>query len=305
VISGKLRLEEKSVDLPAIVLAAVDAVRPAVRARDIELTLSMAPVTVEVIGDPDRLQQVVWNLVSNAVKFTPPHGRIDVSVEQPAGAVQIVVADNGLGIDPLFLPFVFERFRQGDSSTTRTQSGLGLGLAIVRHLVDLHGGAVAAESDGPGKGSRFTVTLPARSANRHQAGLAASDGAAGAAPALNGIRVLGVDDDEDSRELLLLTVRAAGAEVLVVSSAASALDALDTFHPDVIVSDIAMPGTDGYDLVREIRARQGGGMPVIGLSAYASAADARQALDAGFTRHLGKPADFDHLVATIAAVVAP
>jgi signal transduction histidine kinase len=301
VISGKLRLDEKPLDLAAVVMAAVDAVRPAVRARDIELNISVAPVTSDVIGDADRLQQVVWNLLSNAVKFTPSGGRIDVSVEEPVGAVQIVVADSGAGIDPLFLPYVFERFRQGDSSTTRTQSGLGLGLAIVRHLVDLHGGTVTAESQGPGTGSRFTVTLPARGAR------AAETTPTGTRTAgttkLGGVRVLAVDDDEDSRELILMTVRASGADVMVVSSSASALDALASFKPDVLIADIAMPGGDGFELVREIRTSRAPSLPVIALSAYASAADERRALEAGFTRHLGKPADFDTLVSTIAGVV--
>jgi signal transduction histidine kinase/CheY-like chemotaxis protein len=302
VVSGKLRLEEMPVDLPALVLAAVDSVRPAVRAREIELSVSLGSVSREVWGDPDRLQQVVWNLLSNAVKFTPPAGRIELSVKETGGAVQIVVGDSGAGLDPTFVPHVFERFRQADSSTTRTQGGLGLGLAIVRHLVDLHGGTVTAQSDGPGKGSTFTVTLPTRAAT---AAPGPPPRGEAALPNLRGIRVLAVDDDEDSRELILLTVRAAEAEVMVVSSAANALDALSTFQPHAIVADLAMPGMDGYELLREISSGMfGGAPPVIALSAYATEPDVERSASAGFARHLGKPADYDRLVSVIAELTS-
>jgi signal transduction histidine kinase/CheY-like chemotaxis protein len=233
VMSGKLRLNLQSVDVPAIALAAADAVRPTVRARELELVIAVAPQGGEVMGDPDRLQQIVWNLLSNAVKFTPPGGRVDLSVTAPAGAVQIAVADTGDGIEPALLPYVFERFRQGDSSTTRAQGGLGLGLAIVRHLVDLHGGAVEAQSDGVGSGARFVVTLPARA----RAPVAGAVAGTGEAP-LAGVRVLAADPDEDTRDVVLHAVRAAGAEVMVVASAASAASAVATFRPDVLVTAI-------------------------------------------------------------------
>ena len=298
VISGKLRIEQSPVDLPSVVLAAIDAVRPAVRAREIELNVSLGSVTREVWGDADRLQQVMWNLLSNAVKFTALSGRVEVAVEEFAGAVQISVADNGAGIDSAFLPHVFERFRQADSSTTRMQAGLGLGLAIVRHLVDLHGGTVTVASAGLGRGSTFTVTLPTRLAPVAEADLTR---ATDQLPCLKGIRVLAVDDDADSRELILLTVRAADAEVMVVSSAASALDAVSTFHPHVIVSDLAMPGMDGFGLIREIAKMIPRTMPpMIAMSAYVSQADIERSIQAGFARHLGKPADYQRLVATIA-----
>jgi signal transduction histidine kinase/ActR/RegA family two-component response regulator len=298
VISGKLRIEQLPVDLPSVVLAAVDAVRPAVRAREIDLNVSLGSVTREVWGDADRLQQVMWNLLSNAVKFTPLSGRVDVAVEEFAGAVQISVADNGAGIDSAFLPHVFERFRQADSSTTRMQAGLGLGLAIVRHLVDLHGGTVTVASAGLGKGSTFTVTLPTRVP---PVAYADRPPTADQLPSLRGIRVLAVDDDADSRELILLTVRAADAVVLVVSSAASALDAISTFHPHVIVADLAMPGMDGYGLIRETAKLLPGRMPpMIAMSAYVSPEDIERSLQAGFARHLGKPADYQRLVTTIA-----
>jgi signal transduction histidine kinase/ActR/RegA family two-component response regulator len=303
VMSGKLRLDERPVDLQAVVLAAVDALRPAARAREIDLGVSLAPLSGEVIGDPDRLQQVVWNLLTNAVKFTPPRGRVELAVEPCGGAVQIVVSDNGAGIDRAFLPYVFERFRQGDSSTTRSHGGLGLGLAIVRHLVDLHGGTVTVESEGAGRGSRFTVTLPLRPAPASPA----AERAAQQAPSgvLRGVRVLAIDDDQDSRELVLLILNGAGADVLVASSAANALDALDTFSPHVVITDIAMPDMDGYELKAEIVARAGSSAPpIVALTAYAGPDDARRSLEAGFALHMGKPADYDRLVRAIADLSA-
>ena len=298
VVSGKLRLEHKPVDLSAVVLAAIDALRPAVRARDLELNVSLGLMTREIWGDPDRLQQIVWNLLSNAVKFTPPGGRIELSVEEIGGAVQISVNDSGAGIDAAFLPHVFERFRQADSSTTRPQAGLGLGLAIVRHLVDLHGGTVTVASPGLGKGSTFIVTLPTR---RSETVAPPDTAPAEGMPTLKGIRVLAVDDDEDSRELVLLTARAAEAEVMVVSSAASALDALPSFRPHVIVADLAMPGLDGYALMQKILGTvDGPPPPVIAMSAYVGEEAIERTKRAGFACHLGKPADYQRLVTTIA-----
>jgi signal transduction histidine kinase len=299
VISGKLRIEQVPVDLPSVVLGAIDAVRPAVRAREIDLNVSLGSVMREVWGDADRLQQVMWNLLSNAVKFTPPCGRIEVAIAEGSQSVQISVSDNGVGIDSAFLPHVFERFRQADSGTTRMQSGLGLGLAIARHLVDLHGGSVSVESDGPGKGATFVVTLPTRPApERAVPPLSAPS----QPPALTGIRILAVDDDADARELILLTVRAAGGEVMAVGSAASALDALPTFQPHILVADLAMPGMDGFSLMREIgvRSTDGSRPPAIAMSAYVTQSDVERSREAGFARHLGKPADYQRLVSTIA-----
>ena len=298
VVSGKLRLDQKRVDLQSVALAAIDAVRPAARARDLELNVSIGSIAGELWGDPDRLQQIIWNLLSNAVKFTPPGGRIEVAVEETGGAVQIAISDTGVGIDAAFLPHVFERFRQADSSTTRAQSGLGLGLSIARNLVDLHGGTVVAASRGLGKGSTFTVTLPTRRADVVPA--AETAGATGT-PTLRGIRVLAVDDDEDSRELMLLTTRLAQAEVMVVSSAASALDALPTFRPHVVVADLAMPGMDGYALMEQIASTiDGPPPPVIAMSAYVGEAEVERTRQAGFACHLGKPADYQRLISTIA-----
>jgi CheY-like chemotaxis protein len=214
--------------------------------------------------------------------------------------VQIMVRDTGVGVDPAFLPYMFERFRQADSSTTRAHGGLGLGLAIVRHLVDLHGGTVTASSEGIGTGARFVVTLPTRRAAPVRAA-EQTDRTARPSRALRGVRVLAVDDDRDSRELMLLNMQTAGAEVLAVGSGAAALDALDTFNPHVVVADIAMPGIDGYELMRQIAARGGADAPLgIALSAYVSAEHAQAAREAGFAVHFGKPADYETLVRTIA-----
>lgn len=294
---GKLRVEPSPVDLSAVLLAAIDSIRPALRARDLEINLSIGSVTNQVWGDADRLQQVMWNLLSNAVKFTSPGGRIAVMVEETPNSVNVTVADDGIGIDPAFLPHVFERFRQADSSTTRTQAGLGLGLAIVRNLVDLHGGRVTVHSDGLDKGATFVVTLPTRHAPEPS-----QDSALPVLhpTTLNGIRVLAVDDDQDSRELILLTVRAAEGNVMVVSSAARALDAIATFRPHVVISDLAMPGMDGYALVRAITASVSNPPPVIAMSGHVTERDVEQSTKAGFARHLGKPADYETLVATIA-----
>jgi signal transduction histidine kinase/ActR/RegA family two-component response regulator len=304
VTSGKLRLEMKAVDIGSVIAAAVDAVRPAARAREIELGVAIAPLRLEVVGDADRLQQIVWNLLSNAVKFTPRRGRVDVTVEESGGAVQIAVRDNGIGIDPAFLPYVFDRFRQADSGTTRAHGGLGLGLAIVHHLVDLHGGSVTVESEGRDCGARFVVTLPG---TLHQTeALAASVQAAAAREgALQGVRVMAVDDDPDARELALLVLGAAGADVVAVAGVDDALKAMDRVRPDVIVADIAMPNRDGYDLIREINRRhEPSDRPaMIALSAYASDDDAQRSAQAGFTRHLGKPIDHQTLVDVVAACV--
>jgi PAS domain S-box-containing protein len=299
IVSGRLRLDIKTVDLAVVVLAAIDAVRPAVRAKEIDFSVSLAPVTGEVRGDPDRLQQFMWNLLSNAVKFTPASGRVSLKLEETGGAVQVTVTDSGTGIDPTFLPHVFERFRQADSSTTRTQGGLGLGLAIVRHLVDLHGGAVTVDSNGTGTGATFVVTLPTRRPTA--APLAETPDPT---PRLEGVRVLAVDDEEDSRELILMSMQIAGAEVMVVSSAPSALAALSDFNPDVIVADLAMPGMDGFTLMEELSALAGANPPpVIALSAYTAPEDVHRAQQAGFARHLGKPADYRNLVLSVAELV--
>ncbi len=294
---GKLRVETTPIDLSAVILAAIDSIRPAVRARDLDVNLSIGALDGQVWGDGDRLEQVMWNLLSNAVKFTKPGGRIDVTVEESAENVRITVADNGVGIDPAFLPHVFERFRQADSSSTRAQTGLGLGLAIVRNLVDLHGGSVTVHSAGLDRGASFAIILPTRREPESSSGPPVP---VVAAPSLSGIRVLAVDDDQDSRDLILLTVRAAEGNVMVVSSAARALDAISTFRPHVVISDLAMPGMDGYALVRAIAATVANPPPIIAMSGHVSERDVQQSIAAGFARHLGKPADYQRLVETIA-----
>ena len=299
VVSGKLKLESQPLDLQSVLLAAVDAVRPAVRARDIELDVSAAPIRNQVIGDADRLQQVIWNLLSNAVKFTPPGGRIEVTVAQSGGAVQITVADTGGGIDPAFLPHVFERFRQADSGTTRVQGGLGLGLAIVRHLVELHGGTVTVESEGLGRGSLFVVTLPTKQGPAPAARDARPAADQLPANVLQGVRVIAVDDDADSRELLLVIMQDAGAEVMAVGSAHAALEALDSFNPHVAIVDIAMPEVDGYDLMRQI-GRRADAPPAIAFSAYVGSDALQRSREVGFAMHLAKPTDYRRLVKAVA-----
>jgi CheY-like chemotaxis protein/anti-sigma regulatory factor (Ser/Thr protein kinase) len=255
-----------------------------------------------VIGDPNRLQQVIWNLLSNAVKFTPQGGVVEVVLAQRDGRVEAQVRDDGIGIAPDFLDHVFDRFRQADSSTTRSHGGLGLGLAIVRHLVELHGGTVEAASDGEGRGSTFTVRLPVAP------GLSsgAEPPAVTAEPLmeLSGVKVLLVDDEPGAREVLPAVLELFGADVQVSASAPEALEALRHFAPDVLVSDIAMPGEDGYSLIGKIRALEGDSrlVPAIALTAYAGDGDRRKALEAGFQLHLAKPIEPRDLVTAVASM---
>jgi CheY-like chemotaxis protein len=272
-----------------------------------------------VLGDASRLQQVVWNLLSNAIKFTPRAGTVEVSVEATRGEVRIEVRDSGIGIAPRFLPYVFDRFRQADSSTTRTYGGLGLGLSIVRHLVELHGGTARVESGGEGLGAAFIVALPvdeglrldADSTGRQAARLgAAGDGAGAAAAAplaaareLAGLRVLVVEDEDDTRELIARALAQAGASVAAAGSAAEALSLVERGCPDVLVCDIGMPGEDGLSLIRKLRAGGDGkasALPAAALTAYAGAADRARILAAGFQRHLAKPIDFEELRRAVA-----
>jgi signal transduction histidine kinase len=301
IVTGKLRLRVRPLDLAHVIDAALDVVRPAADAKSIRLERHIPPGPWPGIGDPDRLQQVVWNLLSNAVKFTPRHGCVSISLEQREGQDQIVVADTGRGIDPAFLPHVFAPFRQADASTTREQGGLGLGLAIARQLVELHGGMVHAESGGLGRGARFIVALPAHAADETVASVLAQASAApapqpapAAAPELAGVRVLMVDDDPDARELVTTTLRFYGADVTAVESAAHALAVLGQVRPDVLLSDIGMSGEDGYSFIRRVRALpadQGGLVPAVAVTAYAAAGDRARSLAAGFQLHISKPFD--------------
>ncbi|HYE14116.1 MAG TPA: ATP-binding protein [Pyrinomonadaceae bacterium] len=307
IITGQLRFEPQPTDVRAVVEAAADTVRPAAAAKRIKLETRFDPRSCLVMGDAGRLQQVVWNLLSNAVKFTPAGGEVAIGVE-PAGAhVRVTVSDTGQGISPNFLPYVFDRFRQGDQSTTREHGGLGLGLAIVRHLVELHGGTVRAESEGAGMGSRFTIELPALGAAGGDGGREAAVEAKGSArqrAILDGLRVLVVDDDRDALDLVRVVLEQGGADVVAAESAAQALCALEAgARPEVLVCDIGMPGEDGYSLLRKVRAlgrELGGAVPAVALTAYAGEADRALALAAGFQLHMPKPIDPSALVSAVA-----
>jgi len=304
VVTGSLRLDLQPVDLPALIESAVTTIRPAAEAKGIELRCRVDRVE-PMVGDPGRLQQVVWNLLSNATKFTPPGGRIEVRVERRDANVDVRVSDTGAGISPDFLPHVFERFRQADSTTTRVHGGLGLGLAIVRHLVELHGGTVEARSAGLGKGATFTVCLPIRpptraAVPRHSAPATVTVPAITKVhPVLAGVEVLVVDDEPDARELVAAVLRQHGATIRTADSAQAALDALREARPAVLVADIAMPGEDGHSLIRRIREARLG-VPAVALTAYARPEDRRRALDAGFEMHLSKPVEPDELVDAVA-----
>jgi signal transduction histidine kinase len=302
IVTGKLQLNVRPVDLAAIVDAAVEIVQPAAAARRIQLTCEIDARPAMTMGDPDRLQQVVWNLLSNAVKFTDAGGRVSVSVRSQAGYV-LRVSDSGRGIDAAFLPHVFETFRQADATASREHGGLGLGLAIARQLVELHGGTIRAESPGAGRGATFEVALPSAMPAGERPHRAMLTPAAGNPLFLRNIRVLVVDDDDDSRTLLEMALREHGAQVSTAQSAAEAMAAIERETPDVLLSDIGMPGEDGYSLIRRVHARSGGDgrrIPAIAITAYASAADRAAALEAGYQAHFAKPID----AAEVAALVA-
>jgi PAS domain S-box-containing protein len=298
IITGKLRLEAGPMELVPIIKAALDSIQPASSAKNIQIQTTLDPRAGPVSGDPARLQQVVWNLLSNAVKFTPRHGSMTVSLSRTDSSVEFNVRDTGQGINTEFLPHVFERFRQADSSTTRAHGGLGLGLAIVRHLVELHGGTVHAESEGEGHGSTFTVRLPLRTisggATEGNSQVMAAGLPLDCPPTLNGLRVLIVDDEADARSLLVTLLEQCGAHAVAVSSAEEALLTIQLSKPDLLLSDIGMPGMDGYALISKLRSlskEEGGRTPAIALTAYASEDDRRRALVSGFQMHVAKPVD--------------
>jgi PAS domain S-box-containing protein len=315
VITGKLRLEPKPADLVAITREAIEVVSPSAIAKKIEIAFSPQEEFCLLVADPERLQQVVWNLLSNAVKFTDPAGSIQIALRQEGPSVILSVTDTGKGIEAAFLPFVFERFKQADSSITRRVGGLGLGLALVRHIAELHGGQVAAASDGPDKGATFTLTLPIRAvipaATERPPRTAASASALPRTTVLDGVRVLVVDDEPDARDLIAAVLTDAGAVVETASSASEGFGAIARFHPDVVVSDIGMPDEDGFSLMRRIRtlpAAEGGRLPSLALTAFAREEDRTRAIAAGYTTHIGKPVDPDALasaVANLAAVTRP
>lgn len=322
IIRGKLRLSCTSVSLASVVEAAADAVRHQAEAKSIELQLNLNYGTERTWGDPVRLQQIVWNLLSNAIKFTPEQGTVQLSLWVEPGTdstdtslhlpkntplyAQIQVTDTGVGIHPDFLPKVFDRFRQADSSSTRSHNGLGLGLAIVRHLVELHGGTVQASSQGEGQGATFTVKLPLRKKPRQSdepLGQSTGSPSHPHAQCLEAKHILIVDDEADTRDFLSFALQQYGAVIQVANSATKALELLDNFHPDVLISDVGMPDQDGYALIRQIRAleaRLGGRIPAIALTAYTQESDRRLAISAGFQQHLTKPVEINELVDAIA-----
>jgi signal transduction histidine kinase len=295
IITGKLKLDVLPIELGPVIEAALEAVRPAIDAKDIDLRLSIQCEMGAVLGDPSRLQQVVWNLLSNAIKFTPNGGRVEVRLEKIGSDARITVSDDGAGISEAFLPYVFDRFRQADSSFARKHGGLGLGLAIVRHLVEIHGGTVHADSPGEGKGSIFAATFPllessVLSGARGDTNGPLSDGK------LEGLHVLIVDDEADARELLSAMLEQRGAQVTAVASAAEAIDCLgrNGLLPDVLVSDLGMPDQDGFDLISKVRTlepERGGRIPAIALTAYARPEDRARALAAGYEMHMPKPVE--------------
>lgn len=322
IIRGKLRLNWTSVDLRAVIEAAIDSLRPQADAKSIEIKFTATPDSDRLWGDSVRLQQVIWNLLSNAIKFTHESGRIEVSLEWMNGIngsmngddskrssihshAKVTVTDTGIGIKPEFLPNVFDRFRQADSSITRTHNGLGLGLAIVRHIVELHGGTVQADSPGAEQGATFTIQLPLR-----QTKIQASNGKGGNDAAvhtphthtLKETKVLIVDDEADTRDFLSFALQQFGAITQIANSAAKALEAVRIFKPDVLISDIGMPEQDGYALIRQIRVlelQRGERIPAIALTAYTQESDRTQALTAGFQAHLSKPIDMNELIQTV------
>jgi CheY-like chemotaxis protein len=312
IITGKLRIDVRPVEPAGILEAAVNSVRPAAEAKEIKLDLEITPATGLVMGDPSRLQQVAWNLLTNAIKFTSAGGQVGVQLMRVNSHVEITVRDNGQGIGADFLPHVFDRFRQADGTTTRSHGGLGLGLAIVRHLVELHGGTIEATSPGAGLGSTFTVHLPLLSKNALAANargvatnVSAEEGknATDSSSVLEGLRVLIVDDEADTLDLIVAVLSRCGAEVKAAADAATALTEFGRWKPDLIISDIGMPGEDGYSLIRKVRAQESGQhnrIPAIALTAYASVEDRLRSLSAGFQMHMAKPLEPSELIAVVA-----
>ena len=310
IVSGKLKLEVERINIQEIVETAVATVMPAANGKQIRVQKVLDSLAGPISGDPARIQQIVWNLLNNAVKFTPKGGRVQVLLERVNSHIEISVVDTGIGIKPEFLPRVFDRFRQADASTTRRHGGLGLGLAIVKQLVEMHGGTVRVKSSGEGQGSTFTVSLPVSIVHPEPAAVAklnppetenteylCRDGK------LAGVKVLVLDDEADARQLMRRVLSRCEAEVALASSAAEAFDLVETFLPDVIVSDVGMPEVDGYDFIRRVRAKRASKvLPAAALTAFAHAEDRKHALLAGFQTHLAKPVDPAELVAVVASL---
>jgi PAS domain S-box-containing protein len=314
IITGKLRLDVRAIEFEPVIKAAVDAVRPAAEAKGIKLHMVLDTRTGHIAGDVDRLQQVVWNLLANAIKFTPKEGHVEVRLERVNSHVELSVSDTGQGISQEFLPYVFDRFRQADPTMTRVHGGLGLGLAIVRHLVELHGGTVEVFSEGEGRGSKFTVQLPVmvfRNADGNSGELKRVHPTAGGVvpfsgeKKLEGLNILVVDDEQDTRDMLIAILEQCGAKVIAVSSAAEALAELARRKPDVLVSDIGMPDQDGYELINRVRSMEGHQdkqIPAVALTAYARTEDRIRALNAGFQIHVPKPVEPTELTTVVATL---
>ncbi|WP_437651255.1 hybrid sensor histidine kinase/response regulator [Sorangium sp. So ce362] len=313
IVSGKLRLDVQPVDLQGVLQSALEAIKLAAEAKGIAIHASVDPEASSLRGDPARIHQVAWNLLSNAVKFTPAGGRIDVALRRAGAHAELSVTDTGPGIAPQFLPHLFERFRQADASSTRKHGGLGIGLSIVKHLVELHGGAVGVASPGEGRGATFTVRLPLAGVSQRAPGAAQRPTSARAealadypAADLTGVRVLVVDDQPDAREVAQRVLEDCAASVTTAGSAAEAMATLERERPDVLVSDLGMPGEDGFQLIRRMRglgAARGGATPAIALSALARAEDRARALGAGYQAHVAKPLDPAELVGVVASLV--
>jgi signal transduction histidine kinase len=304
IVSGKLNLDVRPLDITSVARAAISVVQPAADAKGITLDYFAKPGLGAISADSARVHQIIWNLLSNAVKFTPHGGKISLSVDQTGSDARVTVKDTGQGVDPEFLPRVFDRFRQADSSTTRSFGGLGLGLAIVRHLVELHGGTVSAQSDGVGKGAMFSATFPLLADRTAPASVAQVQEISPAdGYSLEGLRVLLVDDEPEARQIISTVITRTGAEVKTCNSAHEALAKLSEWKPDVILSDIAMPDQDGYSFIRQVRSLprdKGGDTPAAALTAYARDIDRRQALAAGYQMHIAKPIGASQLVTMIA-----
>ena len=312
VITGKMRLELIPIDLAPVLQSAIETLRPTAQAKGITLQASIPSLSVQVRSDPDRMQQIMWNLLSNAIRFTPPNGKVEVGLKQVGSNVEIVVQDTGIGIDPEFLPYVFDRFKQADSSITRKYGGLGLGLAIARSLVELHGGEITAESSGEGMGTTFVIKLPIAEVENveteqdlslpHVRALRSTDDHEERTLSLAGLRVLVVDDETDALDLMSVVLEQYGAEVQTASSAGIALVMLPQWRPNVLVSDIGMPGEDGYVFIRKVRSlapEQGGLTPAAALTAYARMEDKTRALAAGYQIHVAKPVDPKEIVTVV------
>jgi PAS domain S-box-containing protein len=313
IISGKLRLDIQRVMPSKIIEAATESIRPAAQAKGINLEQILDPNAGPVAADPGRFQQIVWNLLSNAIKFTPKGGRIQVQLARVNSHVELSVADNGQGIAPQFMPYLFDRFRQADPSTTRRHGGLGIGLAITKQLVDLHGGEISAHSDGEGHGASFRVTLPLyvlrgdldKGDGEFTRTTTAIDAITSSRMRLEGLKILVVDDEQDARDLIKRMLEGCNASVITAGSAAEAMPILQSQKPDVLVSDIGMPEIDGYEFVKQVRSmppEEGGKTPAIALTAFARSEDRTRALMAGYQVHVSKPVEASELLATVASV---